>query len=58
MDTYLNAHGNFKILHVDYNEIMKDPAPSIDRINQLLGGNLDTEAMNGAIDPTLYRNRA
>lgn len=55
---YVNDHGNFQMLQVDYNEIMSDPAPAVQRVNQLLGGDLDTAAMTAVVDPTLYRNRS
>lgn len=58
VDKWIQDHDCFKILYVDYNEIMRDPAPSVKAINEFLGGDLDTEAMMGVVDPSLYRNRA
>jgi hypothetical protein len=57
VDKYLAEHPNFKMLTVDYNEMIKDPAPQVGRINEFLGGNLDTEAMCGVVDPSLYRQK-
>jgi hypothetical protein len=59
VDKWVRDHPKcFKILYIDYNEIMRDPKPSVAAINEFLGGDLDTEAMMGVVDPALYRNRA
>ncbi len=57
VDTYVEEHGNFKMIQVSYNDFLEDPDPSITQINELLGGELDTAAMRGVIDAKLYRNR-
>ena len=46
-----------KVLEVTYNELFTEPAEHIRKIDELLDGTLDTEAMATTIDPTLYRNR-
>lgn len=48
---------NLRYINIDYNELMNDPLPQINKINKFLGENLDTQAMNNQIDPSLYRNR-
>ncbi len=58
VDKWVQDHDNFKILYVDYNEIMNDPKPSVTAINEFLGGDLDTDKMMAVVDPSLYRNRA
>lgn len=45
-------------LTVDYNALVADPGPIVERIDRFLGGGLDTAAMLGAIDRSLYRQRA
>ncbi len=56
--TYLESHmENFRFLEIHYNEILSNPAPSIERISTFLDG-LDTEAMGRVVEPTLYRNRS
>lgn len=57
VDAYLEAQRAFSVLHVNYNEIVKDPAPSVTKINEFLGGDLDTAAMMAVVDPKLYRQR-
>jgi len=54
---WLAAQPNFKVLYVNYNEMLQDPAPQVARINAFLGGTLDTRAMLAVIDPSLYRQR-
>ncbi len=58
VDKWVADHDSFKILYVDYNQIMGDPGPSIEAVNLFLGSDLDVEAMKAVIDPSLYRNRA
>ncbi|MFQ5490888.1 MAG: sulfotransferase family protein, partial [Phycisphaerae bacterium] len=55
---YVDAHDNFQMLEIDYNDVMSDPGPAVQRVNELLGGALDTTAMGAVVDPALYRNRS
>ena len=54
---WLDRQKHVKYVTVNYNEMLKDPAEAIARINALLGGKLDTEAMARVVDQTLYRQR-
>lgn len=54
---WLAAQAHFKTIYIDYNEIMKDPAPSAAAINAFCGGTLDEGAMCAVVDPALYRRR-
>lgn len=49
---------NIKVIEVDYNQMVADPLPYIQRIEKFLGRSLNTVQMAQAIDPALYRNRA
>ncbi len=57
VNAWLESQPNCRVLHVDYNEVMKDPQPPVQAVNEFLGGGLDTVAMLEAIDPALYRRR-
>ena len=57
VEAWLKEQPNMSVLAVHYSDILADPRPHIERINEFLGGNLDTEAMTAVVDPTLYRNR-
>ena len=54
---WLDQQPNFRMLYVDYNETIKDPARSVHAINEFLGGDLDTDAMLKVVEPSLYRQR-
>jgi len=49
---------NFEILYVSYNDTLKNADATVQRVNQFLGGNLNTAAMRQVIEPDLYRQRA
>ncbi len=50
-------HACFKLMEMSYNDLMADPKSAADRLDTFLGGGLDTQAMQAAVDPSLYRNR-
>ena len=54
---WLAEQPNFEILYINYNEMLRDPAPELAKINEFLGGGLDTQAMLNVVDPDLYRQR-
>ncbi len=54
---YLSKHPNFQVLEINYNEMLRDPAPAVRALNAFLGGNLNTQAMLNVVDPSLYRQR-
>jgi hypothetical protein len=54
---WLENQRNVRYLEVNYNELLKYPQPSIERLNRFLDGELDVEAMAKGIDPNLYRQR-
>jgi hypothetical protein len=55
---WLQAQPNFKVLDVDYNQLLADPAPQVHAANAFLGNSLDEKAMAAVINPGLYRNRS
>ncbi|MFM8320040.1 MAG: sulfotransferase domain-containing protein [Chloroflexota bacterium] len=54
---WLNRQPNMDVLYVDYNALLKNPAPHIQEICEFLGQALDEAAMGAVIDPNLYRHR-
>ena len=59
-EQWLAAQPAFSVLPVDHHAVLKTPEPAANQINDFLGGGLDVEAveaMMGAVDPTLYRER-
>ena len=54
---WIDDQPNVTTVYVPYHEVIADPETHAARVNELLGGDLDTQAMAEAVDPTLYRNR-
>jgi hypothetical protein len=54
---WLEKQPNFRVLFVDYNEVMQDAGPAVDTLNRFLGGKLNTDAMMKVVEPDLYRQR-
>jgi len=54
----LRATPRFSCLAVNYNELVADPRPHAEKLNEFLGGGLDVDAMCAVVDPSLWRNRA
>lgn len=54
---YCKNHANFELIEVPYRRAVDDPAEVARTVNAFLGGRLDEEAMRGAVDASLYRNR-
>jgi hypothetical protein len=48
---------NFSVLHVNYRDVVANPAAQARRINSFLGGALNEAAMAAAVDRSLYRRR-
>ncbi len=55
---WLDEQSNFRVLFVNYNDLMKDPAPPVEAVDRFLGGQLHHDAMLRCMDPSLYRQRA
>ena len=45
IETWLEQQPNMSTLFISYNQILRDPGPDVNRINQFLGGNLDIKPM-------------
>jgi hypothetical protein len=54
---WLAVQPNFRVLYVNYNQTIRNPRPTVDALNEFLGGDLDTDAMLRVVDPTLYRQQ-
>lgn len=55
---WAEAQANIDILYVDHARAMAAPLAMAREVSGFLGGGLDTEAMAGAVEPALWRNRA
>lgn len=48
---------NWELLEIRYDEAVANPRAAAERLNQFLGGGLNTDAMAAAVEKELYRNR-
>lgn len=54
---WLSERPNFRVLYVNYADVIDHPLDSARRINAFLNGNLLVADMAATVDPTLYRQR-
>ncbi len=54
---WVKKQKHLRYIEVSYNDLLEDPEQEIEKVNQFLGGHLDTAAMLAMIDPKLYRQR-
>jgi Sulfotransferase domain len=47
----------FAVCEIDYKNVVEQPREAAVRMREFLGRSLDVDAMAGAVDPDLYRNR-
>ena len=57
VQAWMAQQPNVRVLHIDYNALLTDPAPFVARVQEFLPFTLDTAAMTAVVDPDLYRNR-
>ncbi len=57
VEAWIAQQPHIACIFVGYNDLLAEPATSIEQINRFLGGGLDTQQMAQAIDQTLYRQR-
>ena len=57
VEVWLAAQPNVEVLYVNYNQMLADPRPQVERMNRFLGGVLDENAMAAVVDTRLYRQR-
>ena len=57
IESYMSKQSNFEILHINYNDILKNPEERIKEINFFLGDSLDESKMLTVIDKQLHRQK-
>ncbi len=58
VNDWVSQQPNVHRLDVNYNEMLKNPAPFIAQINAFLDNQLDAAQMATVVDPSLHRQRA
>ena len=54
---WLERNPNAWVLYIKHREAIAQPMVVAAKISQFLGGNLDSQAMAGVVDPALYRQK-
>ncbi|RPJ58015.1 MAG: sulfotransferase family protein [Acidobacteria bacterium] len=54
----LESSKHFEVLELQYSQVIANPVLEARRIREFLGQNLDVDKMAGAVEASLYRNRA
>jgi len=57
VEVWIAEQPNVQTLYVRYNDLLSDPSPHVQRVNDFLGGTLNIDAMTSVIDGSLYRQR-
>src|SRR5262249_7096178 len=55
---WLERQPHIAVLYVRYKVLVERPEAEVAQVNDFLGGRLQVARAVGAVDPTLYRNRA
>jgi hypothetical protein len=56
--SWLQSSKHFEVLELDYSQVIATPVLQARKIREFLGQNLDVDKMAGAVEASLYRNRA
>ena len=57
-DRWISDQSAFRMLNVNYSQLVFEPHSAADAVNEFLGGCLDTQEMAAVVDRSLCRNRA
>lgn len=55
--SWMRLQPNVKVLYIHYSDVLANPEPQAEQINQFFDGRLNGKAMAMVVDPNLYRNR-
>jgi len=58
VEQWLASHACFAVRVVEHQQLINSPAEVAASVGKFLGGDLDLNAMAGAVDPSLYRQRS
>jgi hypothetical protein len=57
VEAFIEKQPNMECLYISYNDVLENPAANVERINEFLGGALQTSAMLEVVDAALHRQR-
>jgi hypothetical protein len=58
VEAWLATHQNFRLLRINYAEVIAHPYDAASQVEDFLEMKLDVDAMVGTVDPELYRQHA
>ena len=58
VERWLAEQANFEVLLVDFNDLVRDPAPVAQAVAAFVPVDLDAAAMAGVVEGALYRQRS
>ncbi|MEZ5012828.1 MAG: alkaline phosphatase family protein [Chitinophagales bacterium] len=57
VQNWLPKQENIEVIYVNHGDLINDPIPQLQKINALLGGDLDIQAMSSVVDKKLHREK-
>lgn len=57
VNDWIVSQPNVERIDIHYGQLIEDPLPQIDQLNQFMGETMSVDKMAGVIDPNLYRQR-
>jgi hypothetical protein len=57
IEAFIEKQPNMECLYISYNDVLENPAANVEKINEFLGGAMDTAAMLDVVDSALHRQR-
>ena len=57
VENWLDEQGNFSMISVDYNEMIKSPEAQCKKVSEFLEGKLNFDKMPLVLDASLFRSR-
>jgi hypothetical protein len=57
VEAFIEKQPNMECLYISYNDVLENPAVNVEKINEFLGGAMNTSAMLEVVDTALHRQR-
>lgn len=57
IEAFIEKQPNMDCIYISYNDVLENPAANVEKINEFLGGTLNTGAMLEVVDSALHRQR-
>ncbi len=54
---WLATQSNIEVIHINYNEVIRNPDENAELISRFLGGRLNVDKMVRVVEKSLYRQR-